>query len=227
MMRRSSNAGAATRRTTGTTLSGWACISTTERHPGHVWQRRAIRGEQAVELLRSRIAVVGGVPNLMLTQHDESSAVVQAPVDRVFAYVDEHTRLASHMSQSSWKMGGGRMTIALDEGRGQRVGSRIRLTGRVLGMPLAVEETVIERAPPHRKVWETMGSPKLIVIGHYRMGFEVTPQGQSSRLRVFLHYALPERAPARWLGRLFGRYYARWCTQQMVDDAIKYFALVR
>jgi hypothetical protein len=94
-------------------------------------------------------------------------------------------------------------------------------------MELAVEEMVTERTPPHRKVWETLGSPKLIVIGHYRMGFELTPEGQTSRLRVFIDYALPERASARWLGRLFGRYYARWCTQQMVDDAIKYFASVR
>jgi Polyketide cyclase / dehydrase and lipid transport len=162
----------------------------------------------------------------MLTQHDERSAVVQSSADRVFAYVDDHTRLSSHMSQSSWKMGGGRMAIELDEGRGQRVGSRIRLTGRVLGMALAVEEMVTERTPPHCKVWETTGTPKLVVIGHYRMGFEVTPQGQASRLRVFIDYALPERAPARWLGRVLGRCYARWCTQQMVDDAVKHFALV-
>jgi hypothetical protein len=93
-------------------------------------------------------------------------------------------------------------------------------------MELAVEEMVTERTPPHRKVWETIGSPKLFVIGHYRMGFEVTPQGQASRLRVFIDYALPERVPGRWLGRLFGRYYARWCTQQMVDDAVKYCASV-
>jgi len=163
----------------------------------------------------------------MLTQHDERSALVQCPVDRVFAYVDDSTRLASHMRQSSWKMGGGRMAIELDEGWGQRVGSRIRLTGRVLGMELVVEEMMTERTPPHRKVWATIGSPKLFVIGPYRMGFEVTPQGQASRLRVFIDYALPERAPVRWLGRLFGRYYARWCTQQMVDDAITYFASVR
>jgi len=94
-------------------------------------------------------------------------------------------------------------------------------------MELAAEERVTEHTPPHRKVWETTGSPKLLVIGHYRMGFEVTPEGQASRLRVFINYALPERVPARWLGRLFGRYYARWCTRQMVDDALTYFASVR
>src|SRR6185503_6430544 len=110
-------------------------------------------------------------------------------------------------------------TTEFDEGRGQRLGSRIRLAGRVFGIELSVEEVVTERDPPLRKVWETIGTPRLLVIGHYRMGFELVAQGTGSTLRVFIYYALPERAPARWLGRLLGRRYARWCTQRMVDDA--------
>ena len=115
------------------------------------------------------------------------------------------------------------METRIDEGRGQKVGSRIRLSGRVFGVELSVEEIVVERDPPRRKVWETTGAPKLLVIGHYRIGFELSAQGNGSTLRVFIEYALPERAPARWLGRLFGRYYPRWCTQQMVDDAVEHF----
>ena len=159
----------------------------------------------------------------MLTHRDESSAIVRAPADRVFAYLDDHAQLSSHMSKSSWMMGGGRMKFELDEGLGKKVGSRIRLAGRVLGIELSVEETVTERNPPRGKIWETTGSPKLLVIGHYRMGFELSPRGEDSVLRVFIEYALPVRAPARWLGLLFARYYARWCTQQMVDDAVKHF----
>lgn len=160
----------------------------------------------------------------MLTQHYETNAFVPSPADRVFALIDDHTGLSSHMSKSSWKMGGGRMEIELDEAQGKSVGSRIRLAGRAFGIELSVEEVVTERNPPHRKVWETTGSPKLLVIGPYRMGFALSPQGNGSMLRVFIDYALPERAPSRWLGRLFGRCYAKWCTQQMVNDAVKHFA---
>ena len=116
------------------------------------------------------------------------------------------------------------MEVQVDEARGQQVGSRIRLAGRVLGIALSLEEVVTERDPPHRKVWETVGSPRLLVIGHYRMGFELSPRGNDSMLRVFIEYTLPETTPTRWLGRLFGSYYARWCTRQMVDDAVKHFA---
>ena len=159
----------------------------------------------------------------MLPQRCESSGFVQSPMNQVFAHIDDHTRLSSHMSEGSWRTGGGRMETEIDEGRGQRIGSRIRMSGRVFGIELSVEEIVVERDPPRRKVWQTTGAPKLLVIGHYRMGFELSTQGQGSMLRVFIDYALPQRAPARWLGRLFGPYYARWCTQQMVDDAVNHF----
>jgi polyketide cyclase/dehydrase/lipid transport protein len=159
----------------------------------------------------------------MLMHHYETSAMVEAPAERVFAHVDDHARLSSHMSEPSWKMGGGRMAVELDADRGRKVGSRIRLAGRVFGIGLSVEEVVTERDPPRRKAWETTGSPRLLVIGHYRMGFELSPRGSDSALRVFIEYALPAQAPARWLGRLFGSYYARWCTQRMVDDTVQYF----
>lgn len=160
----------------------------------------------------------------MPTHRYESRAVVSAPADRVFAHIDDHSRLSSHMSESSWAMGGGRMEVEFDDGRGQKVGSRIRLAGRVLGVELSVEEVVTERNPPSRKVWETTGTPKLLVIGHYRMGFELSPRGEYSALRVFIEYESPPGPAVRWLGRLFGGYYARWCTRRMVDDAVKHFA---
>ena len=115
------------------------------------------------------------------------------------------------------------MEIELDADWGKKVGSRIRLTGRVLGIELAVEEVVTEHEPPRRKVWETRGSPKLLVIDRYRMGFEISPRGHESMLRVFIEYVLPAKAPARWLGRVFGGVYARWCVTRMVDDAVKQF----
>ncbi len=160
----------------------------------------------------------------LLPHHDESSALVSASPERVFALIDDHERLASHMSQSSWQMGGGSMKTVLDEHRGQQVGSHIRVGGRVLGIELSLDEVVTEREPPTRKVWETVGSPKLLVIGPYRMGFKVTSQGNGSLLRVFIDYALPSRWPERWLGCVFGGYYAHWCTQRMVKDAVRQFA---
>lgn len=157
-------------------------------------------------------------------RHDENRVIIRAPAERVFEFVDDHATLSAHMGKPSWKMGWSRMEMVLDEGRGKSIGSHIRLDGRILGIRLMVDEVVTERDPPHRKSWETVGSPRLLVIGHYRMGFEVTPQGGASLLRVFIDYKLPDTAPSRWLGLLLGRYYARWCVRQMAEDAARHFA---
>lgn len=155
--------------------------------------------------------------------HFENSLVLIAPAETVFLHLDDHQRLSAHMSQSSWMMAGGRMKLEMDDLQGHAMGSKICLTGRVLGIPLAVEEVVTDYRPPLRKCWETTGTPKLLVIGRYRMGFEIVPQGSSSQLRIFIDYALPESLPARWLGRMFGSWYARWCTRRMVGDVEQCF----
>jgi len=86
---------------------------------------------------------------------------------------------------------------------------------------------IAERQSPSRRVWETIGAPKLLIIAHYRMGFELTPSGEASMLRVFIDYSLPATAPGSWLGRLLGGVYARWCTKQMADDAATHFDSTR
>jgi uncharacterized protein YndB with AHSA1/START domain len=162
-------------------------------------------------------------------RHAEAMDVVRAPVAEVFEYLDDPARLSAHMSERSWMMGGGRMDIVTDGGRGMRVGSRVRLGGRAFGMSMLVEGVVTEHEPPRRKAWATVGGPHLIVIGRYRMAIDVEPQdaslsrGSATRVRVGIDYDLPPRGLGRLLGLLFGTFYARWCTSRMVADAARHF----
>jgi hypothetical protein len=152
-----------------------------------------------------------------------TTVLVNAAVQDVFALVDDHSRLAAHMTRRSWMMGGGSMQIEADAGEGKTVGSRLKLHGAVLGVRLSIEEAITERAPPVRKAWATIGEPRLLVIGRYRMGFDLQPDGRSSQLAVFIEYDLPAKAPWRWLGALFSGAYARWCTERMAKDAARHF----
>jgi hypothetical protein len=152
-----------------------------------------------------------------MRKHYEDRTAIAAEPDRVFAFLDAPERLAGHMSKPSWKMGGGRMTVDVDSGGGQAVGSHIRLSGSAFGIPMALDEVVTRRDPPRTKEWETVGEPKLLVIGAYRMGFEVRPSGSGSDLRIFIDYDLPSRHG--WLGSLLGGMYARWCVRMMLEDA--------
>ena len=152
--------------------------------------------------------------------HHRSEVDVDADPHSLFALLDDHRRLASHMEKPSLMMAGATMHVETDALQGQAVGSLIRVTGRVLGVSLVVEEVVTERVPPLRKTWETRGEPRLLVIGSYRMGFTISPQGDRSRLVVFIDYQLPPRGFAHALALLFGGTYAAWCTQRMANDAV-------
>ena len=113
----------------------------------------------------------------------------------------------------------------MDEAAWREVGSRISLAGRVFGVRLSLDEVITVRDPPTRKAWETTGTPRLLVIGPYRMGFAFEPlDAHAVTLSVFIDYALPDRGVSWLLGKLFGHWYARWCTQRMVADAQTAFA---
>lgn len=151
--------------------------------------------------------------------HHRSQVDVDATAESLFAHLDDHRRLVSHMEKPSLMMAGATMRVETDELQGQAVGSVIRVSGRVLGMVLSVEEVVTERIAPWSKTWETRGEPRLLVIGAYRMGFTITPRERASRLVVSIDYELPQRGLGRVLGRLFGSAYAAWCTRRMTEDA--------
>ena len=157
-------------------------------------------------------------------RHCRSAAEIAGTPDAVFAYVDDQARLSSHMSKRSWMMAGSRMDLELDSAKGQSVGSRIRMSGRVLGIRLSLDEVVTERIPPHRKVWVTIAPTRLLIIGDYRMGFDIDSNTTGSRLAVFIDYSLPATLSGRILGMLFAGAYARWCTDRMVKDAAAHFA---
>jgi hypothetical protein len=160
----------------------------------------------------------------MYARHKEYSATVTASAEALFAHLDDQTRLSAHMSKRSWKMGWGRMETVLDAQHGQSIGSHIVLRGRVFGIRLYLDEIVTMREPPLRKYWEAVGEPRLLVVGPYRMGFDVTPNREHSRLCVSIDYDLPTRGVARWLGKALGNWYAQWCTRQMVQDARQTFS---
>jgi hypothetical protein len=89
----------------------------------------------------------------------ESTGFVSAPAEQVFDFVDDHSRLSSHMSRSSWMMGGGRMDLVLDAERGRSVGSRIRLEGKAFGIRLFLDEVVCSPATTPdgaREGWSSM-----------------------------------------------------------------------
>lgn len=162
-------------------------------------------------------------PSAEVPLHYEHRGAIRATPAALFAHLDDHTRLSGHMEKPSWRTLGAYMRIQTDAAMGRCVGSRLTLKGAVFGIQLFVEEEITKRDPPSEKRWRTIGTPSLLVIGSYEMGFSIAPHPLGSALCVFIQYRLSEGAVGRWLSRLLARPYARWCTRQMVQDARRYF----
>ncbi|MDO8715764.1 MAG: SRPBCC family protein [Dehalococcoidales bacterium] len=153
----------------------------------------------------------------------EDIVSIKASPEAIFNYADDHTNFSAHMNQSSWMMGGGSMKTELDEGKGTKMGSHIKMRGRVFGINLFLDETITQHEPPYRKAWETVGDVNLLVIDHYRLGFEITPIAQMSEFRVYIDYNLPKSWQTAWLGFIFGGVYAKWCVRQMTNGVSQHF----
>lgn len=154
---------------------------------------------------------------------DEVTIEANVTPDRLFDHLDDQTKLAAHMERPSMMMLGGRMKYEFDEAKGRAVGSVIKMGGSFLGVRLSVEEVVTVRDPPRRKVWETRGSPHIVIIGAYRMGFEIAAVSHRSKLRVFIEYDQPHAIAGRLLGSLFAPVYAHWCVERMAKDSLRHF----
>lgn len=149
----------------------------------------------------------------------EAKTFMPATPDAVFEFLDTPAKAGGHMEKPSMMMIGGSMTYETDARGGREVGSVITMGGNFLWLRLSVRETVVEREPPRRKVWETQGAQQLLIMERYRMGLDIKPDGQGSALSVWIDYDLPPSGFWRLAGYLVAPVYARWCVGRMAGDA--------
>ncbi|MDP3493039.1 MAG: hypothetical protein Q8R82_07980 [Hyphomonadaceae bacterium] len=154
----------------------------------------------------------------------DAVAEVAATTEALFDCLDDQASLGAHMEKPSAMMLGGRMIYQLDAAQGRAAGAVIRMRGNILWLKISVEEVVVERTRPLRKTWETRGRPVLLIIGSYRMGFEIEAAGPRQRLRVFISYDHPASIVGGMLAKLLAGAYARWCVTRMTDEARRHFS---
>ena len=140
------------------------------------------------------------------------------PLPFVFEHIDRPERLSAHMARKSWQLGGTSMSIETEAQGGRALGSHIWLRGKMLGIRLDVECVVVKRVPPVLKEWETVGTPRLLVIGSYRMSVRIAPHNDGSTVTIAIDYVMPNRPWERVMASAFGSMDPRWCVQQMARD---------
>lgn len=148
-----------------------------------------------------------------LPLHFEANAILTGSAEDIFAIADEPTLLARDMSRPTLMIGGGSMQCDLDVLAGKANGSVIRLTGKAFGITITAKEIVEDRSAPYRKVSATTGTPQLIVVRDYRMGFEIAEADSVSQFHVWIDYGVPQSGARHCLGQLFGPMFVRWCVE--------------
>ena len=150
----------------------------------------------------------------------ETVEIAAAP-ETVFAHVDDFQNVGWHMTERSVAMMGSRLRLDRLSESTTGVGARYRWHGRIAGLAVDVTEAVTEWVPNRRKVWETVGQPRLIIMSGYRMSFTVAPTSVGTVLTITIEYELPGFLVGRVLGWLLGDMYSRWCLRWMCRDAGK------
>lgn len=145
--------------------------------------------------------------------HYTESTFIQAQPEEVFKYVDDHEKYYSHVMKFS-KMLGGQMALEMDEKQGQAVGSHIHLAGQVFGKSLELKEVIVERTPPHTKIWETVGTPQFLIVGQYRYRLQIEPQNAGSKLTITFDSDPPIRSGS--VRRMLSDFYSKQCAREMV-----------
>lgn len=153
-------------------------------------------------------------------RHYDLTVTSTTGAEDLFSRLDDPARFGDHMTKRTAMLLGGSMQYETDEGGGRSVGSVIRMTGAILGLHLGVDEIVTERSPPTRKVWETTGRPRLLIMSWYRMGFDISSHGASSTLRVFIDYTPADGWSSKLPARILSPLYAKWCVRRIVEDAV-------
>jgi hypothetical protein len=144
---------------------------------------------------------------------------IKAAPEKVFGFVDDIQHTGWHMKKSSMAMMGSKLTLEVLSKNKTGLGATYRWYGQVMGMAMDFSEEVTEWVKNKRRVWETTGKPKLIIMNGYKMWFEVEPVKNKTRITFGITYDLPRDLRGKILGAISAKWYSKWCLKSMTQDA--------
>lgn len=145
---------------------------------------------------------------------------INAPADSIFAFMDDVNNTGMHMTESNAPMMGSKLSLEWLTPHHTGLSSKYRWQGKVMGMKMDFTVEVTKWVQGKEKVWESMGTAKMIVISWYRMYLILTPLPDgSTKAELGIYYTKPKKL----LGFFLGKSYAKWCVKSMLKDTKKYF----
>lgn len=151
----------------------------------------------------------------------QKTIAINAPPETIFAFMDDIHNSGMHMTGRSMAMFGSRLNLEVLSTASTGPDVSYRWKGRIVGLPVDFTVVVKKWIKDVEKVWETIGHPKVIVIGWFRMFLNLTPVDGKTSVTLGITYDRPKGLLGKLLCLLLGPWYAKWCLKKMLRDANK------
>ncbi len=151
----------------------------------------------------------------------QKTIIINATPQSVFEFMDDVRNSGMHMSKDSKAMMGTHLELQLLSKNFSGPETSYRYIGKVMGMTIDFTVVVTRWIQNMEKIWETIGHPKVIVIGWFRMFLKLTPKNGNTSVELGISYEKPKSFFGKILCFFFGSWYAKWCLKNMLNDAKK------
>ncbi|GAB2820976.1 SRPBCC family protein [Ferruginibacter profundus] len=146
--------------------------------------------------------------------------VYNASPHQVFKCIDDLGIIGMHMTKSSSMMMGGKLDLVYLTENHTGVGSRYKWKGKMMGMYMDFTVEVTKWVPGIEKIWETIGSARLIIYSWYKMKLVITAiPGGVTQAELSITYERPGLLFYKILSVLFADWYCKWCLKKMLAEA--------
>lgn len=142
----------------------------------------------------------------------------KASPEVVFDHLDDLGVTGMHMTQSSMMMMGSKLDVTFLTEKKKGLGTKYRWTGKMMGIKMDFTVEVTKWITGVGKIWETIGTPRLIIYSWYRMALKLSPKGDGTEATMSIAYEKPNGFFNKILCFLFADWYCRWCLKNMLGD---------
>ena len=105
--------------------------------------------------------------------------------------MDDLSKTGMPMSEGS--MMAGNLKLEHLSGPEKGVGATFRWKGKVMGFSLDFTETVTHWTENKEKIWETIGTPKLVILDWYRLLLKTLPVKEGTLTTLEIQYTRPKK----------------------------------
>jgi hypothetical protein len=147
------------------------------------------------------------------------SIIVHSSPENVFAYMDNLGNTGMHMMENSAMMMGSKLELKQLSENATGLNSKFHWFGKMMGFKMDFTVIVTKWIKDKEKIWETVGTAKMIILKWYQMRLVISPEGQNTKAELSIAYTKPDNIFFRFIAFFLAPWYANWCLKNMLYDS--------